>query len=716
MSFPRARPTEFPVSMPDQAFGGTRTVIRNRPHSHMWRKWAVLVCSVALTIWATLEMHGVLGVSGLTLLEWTLLVVFAINISWVCYAFVNATVGFAACLATLYRKEAQDAACDITDARTAIVFPIYNEDVEHVFATVLSTANLLRDAPGQFECFILSDTNDPDVALKEEAAFMALQEEASNRVAVRYRRRTMNIDRKAGNIRDFVTRWGGRYDYMIVYDADSYLERETILNLVTAIERAPRTALVQTIPQLVGARTLFARAQQFASSLYGPVLGHGIAWWSQNEGNFWGHNAIIRIKALAESAGLPTLPGQPPIGGTILSHDFVEAALLRRAGWNVDIRPDLGGSFEEGPPTIVDLVTRDRRWCQGNMQHMAVLLKTRHLAWTSRFHLITGIFSYLASPFWLIFITLGMFLSLQNSFPVTSYFGDDASLFPRWPVIDSERALNLFFSTMGILFAPKLYGLAYGVLSREWRKKVGVFRTAAGLCKELAISVLIAPILMATQSSAVVSVLTGQDVGWSPQTRSDGRYTWPTIIRHSLFPTLLGVVLTVAAIIISPIYAAWLAPATIGLILSAPITYLTSRPGREMPGASLPSMTTPADVAPPESFLTAHDARSLFSKLPSQQFSDLLVEDAQQQRRELIVDPFWPLAKHDVYPPLAMAKARVEHGGSASEIDGLLSKAEKMALLNSPADLRVIHNRLMVPGKSAANMGNLRRVAPGFPN
>jgi len=423
----RARPIEFPVSMPDQAFSSPAAERdRFRPKSYAWRKIFVFAATVLMTAWATCEMFQVLSVSSLTIFEWALLAVFALNISWVCFAFVSALAGLASALSAA--KAPEDGLCvtRIAQARTVIAFPIYNEDVDHIFSTVLATAQSLSNAPGDFECFILSDTTDAQIALREEAAFERIRRIGPSDVNIRYRRRTLNLHRKSGNIRDFVTRWGGRYDYMIVYDADSFMERDTILRLVDAMQASPKTGLIQTIPQLVGVETLFGRCQQFAAVLYGPVLGHGIAWWAQKEGNFWGHNAILRVRALAEAAGLPVIPGRAPFGGTIMSHDFLEAAMLRRAGWNVEVRPDILGSYEQGPPTIIDMVTRDRRWCQGNMQHMAVLLKARGLTWTSRFHLITGIFSYLSSPLWLLFICIGMLLSLQNSFLVPDYFGSKA--------------------------------------------------------------------------------------------------------------------------------------------------------------------------------------------------------------------------------------------------------------------------------------------------
>ncbi|RIJ33199.1 glucans biosynthesis glucosyltransferase MdoH [Henriciella mobilis] len=694
MTVYRSRPTEFPVDMPDQAFRSRRAEFRHRPRSRLWRKLFVLAASLALTGWATHEMYQVLAVSSLTILEWMLLAVFALNISWICFAFVNATIGFI-CAVRAERSAVTSSAVpvSISTARTVIAFPVYNEPVDQVFPAVLATARQMAGAPGRYECFILSDTTDPDIALLEEAGVRQLQKKAPADVAIRYRRRTINHHRKAGNIRDFVTRWGGRYDFMIVYDADSHMSRETILALVEAIHAQPRTGLVQTIPQLVGACTLFARAQQFASALYGPVLGHGIAWWAQKEGNFWGHNAIIRVSALAESAGLPSIPGKAPLGGSILSHDFVEAALLRRAGWNVEIRPDLGGSYEEGPPTIIDHVVRDRRWCQGNMQHMAVLARARQLTWTSRFHLVNGIFSYLASPLWLIFITLGMLLSLQNSFMVPDYFGDGASLFPTWPVIDSERALSLFVVTMAILFAPKIYGLLYGWISRTWRRKVGAARTAVGVASELVVSVLMAPILMATQTGAVISVFSGRDSGWSPQARSDGRYSFATTFTQCIFPTFLGVFLTGAAIAISPVYAAWLAPATVGLIFSAPIIYFTSKPEAGDFAGRHGGLVTPASLDEPDCYSDARSLKPVFASLEPDRLQTLLLDRDRQRERASLIDPFWPLDPNDVHPPLAMARARGERASSVYELSALLSPAERMALLNSNGDMQAMSFR-----------------------
>ena len=688
----RARPAEYPIAMPDQAFKTGPTVNHRAPKSQMWRKVIVFSLALLLAAWATIEMYNVLNVSGVTVLEKVLLAVFSLNISWIAYAFVSSTIGFLAALAGLLPapKATTAPATQMIAGRTVVVFPIYNENVERVFATVEATAESLANAPGRFECFILSDTNDPEIALEEEAAFERLRSRIATGSMVHYRRRTMNLHRKAGNIRDFITRWGGRYDYMIVFDADSFMERDTLIELARRMDASPATGLIQTIPQLVGGRTLFARTQQFAAALYGPVLGSGLAWWAQNEGNFWGHNAILRISALANAAGLPEIPGRAPFGGSILSHDFVEAALLRRAGWNVQIAPELGGSYEQGPPSIIDLSIRDRRWCQGNMQHMAVLLKTRGLTFTSRMHLIIGIFSYLASPLWLLFITVGMLLSLQNMFLTPEYFGEKAALFPSWPVIDSERSLQLFSATMAILFAPKLYGLVYGLASPRWRRTVGPVKTAMGVVAETLISVLLAPVMMVEQTTAVYRVFTGRDGGWNPQARESNEYTLSDTFRHHAPAIVLGVVLTVSAFAISPIFAAWLAPATIGMLLAATLSWWTGRTKSGDFALRMNLLESPEERDPPQSYLDSVASRPAYQGLSAPSLANLFSDRNLRNRRTHIVDTHWPLAHSEVHTPLAIARARANRVSTIGEYITALEPKEKLALLNSPGDLDAV--------------------------
>ncbi len=262
-----------------------------------------------------------------------------------------------------------------------------------------------------------------------------------------YRRRPLNTERKAGNIADWVRRWGGAYPQFLILDADSVMTGDSLVRLAAAMAAHPAVGLIQTLPTIANGNSLFARMQQFAGRVYGPVIAHGIAWWHGAEGNYWGHNAMIRTAAFAGQAGLPTLRGRKPFGGHILSHDFVEAALMRRGGWAVHMVPGLPGSYEESPPSLPDLAVRDRRWCQGNLQHIAVL-PTRGLHWVSRMHLLTGIGSYITAPMWLLFILVGILISLQSRFIRPDYFPNGKALFPTWPIIDPERAKWVFIGTM----------------------------------------------------------------------------------------------------------------------------------------------------------------------------------------------------------------------------------------------------------------------------
>ena len=687
------RPQEQPLQMPEQQLEAAGT-----PHlkaddvSFRWRKWALVILSALVTAWLGWLMFRVLNVLGMTQLEWVMLVMFVVNVGWICFAFVSAVFGFLDALIQKREFDYKDDAGAIT-TRTVILFPIYNESVQDVFATVESTANALaRMAPGKFECFILSDTNSPDVALEEQAGYDVLRQKTSDDCPVFYRRRTINIARKAGNVHDFVTRWGGRYDHMLIYDADSYMSVETLVHMVLSMEADPSLGLLQTVPKLIGGRSLFARTQQFAASVYGPVLGRGIAWWSQNEGNYWGHNAIIRIRAFAEAAGLPVMPGRAPFGGHILSHDFVEAALLRRAGWKVRIAPGIPGSYEEGPQTIIDLTIRDRRWCQGNLQHSAVLARARGMALTSRIHFMMGIFSYLASPLWLVLILVGMALSLQSRFLRPAYFSDDPALTPTWPVIDAALALNVFFATLAVLLLPKLFGVLTAVMKPSKVMKTSRWSIVSGAVIETVISALTAPLLMSAQTSSVISILTGRDAGWSPQQRDGDGYALADIARRHALTTLMGVVLTAAALAISPVFAAWLAPATFGMMLSVPLSLYLGKNQKDDSGFAA-GLKTEEIASPPQCFTDAQMARAHYAELQVPALPALLASTGGLSRHAALVDGHWPLSEIEVHTPLAIAEAKMRRVETLETYLKALTKAERMALLNSPDTLARVADR-----------------------
>ncbi len=477
-----------------------RPLVRERDGGY--RVGVVLLAAFGLTAFASMQMHDLLSPFGVSALEWVLLALFALNFLWISAAASTAAIG---AMVLLFARRRRAPAAELsTKSRTAIVFPIYNEDPAGVFGAAEAVLDELHAAGvcDRFECFFLSDTNNPERALAEEAVFNALRE-ARPELTFHYRRRTINRVRKSGNIEDFVHRWGDRYDYMIVFDADSLMSADAICELVRRMDNQPATALIQTLPTLIRAQTLFARTQQFAMRAYGPIFGAGLSWWSGGAGNYWGHNAIIRVAAFAAHAGLPDLPGKAPLGGPILSHDFVEAALLRRAGWRVEIAWDIAGSYEQSPPTLADMMARDARWIQGNLQHIRVL-GAHGFDGLSRLHIASGVMGYGSSLLWALLLIVGIVLAAGED-PGLSYFSDD-SPYPMWPVSDAGNGLSLALLTAVVVLAPKWLSLLLWTAgrlpgwSRSWRFPVGMFI-------ELLLSAVMAPVQMVSQTIGIVRTL-----------------------------------------------------------------------------------------------------------------------------------------------------------------------------------------------------------------
>ena len=367
------------------------------------------------------------------------------------------------------------------------------------------------------------------------------------------------------------------------------------------MEAHPGVGLIQTLPIITGGTTLFARMQQFAGRVYGPVIAHGIAWWHGSESNYWGHNALIRTIAFAEQAGLPELRGRKPFGGHIMSHDFIEAALMRRGGWAIHMMPGLEGSYEESPPSLMDLAVRDRRWCQGNLQHLAVL-PARGLNWVSRMHLLTGIGSYLTAPLWLLFLLSGVLIALQARFIPPDYFPTAGkALFPQWPVIDPVRAMWVFIGTMGLLLVPKLLGIITIMLRRDLRRGCGgILGLIASLVLETLIAGLMAPVVMLTQSIDVVAILLGRDAGWHAQRRDDGGIPLRDVIRLYRRHTILGVLLGIGAWAVSPYLALWMLPVVLGLALAVPMASLTGRRSMGVALRRIGLLRIPEEGQPPD--------------------------------------------------------------------------------------------------------------------
>ncbi|TPE50787.1 glucans biosynthesis glucosyltransferase MdoH [Amaricoccus solimangrovi] len=538
--------------------------------------WSVLLArlslfggTLALTAWMTHEMYLVLSVGQLVAIEMVMLGLFVINICWISFGAVSTLLGL------LSTPGPRPAAKAPLRHRIALLLPVYNEDTASFVGTACATLRALAEqGEGEtFDLFVLSDTNKDEVWLAEEAMIAEARRDPVIARHLFYRHRLRNRERKVGNLSDWVERWGGAYEYFVVFDADSLMDAATIIELAHRIEADDEAGLIQTVPRLINGRTVLARAQQFAARVYGPLLARGLGVWFGNAGNYWGHNAIIRTEAFASAAGLPILPGRKPFGGMVMSHDFVEAAMMRRAGWSIVMADDLGGSYEQAPPNLMELVARDRRWCQGNLQHLA-LINTAGFHPLSRLHLAMGVMSYLASPLWFLFLLTGMLLALHANLVPPNYFPEGWSLFPTWPQIDARRAMMLFGLCMLVLFLPKLLGLVAFLGERAAR---GLrIRAVVGFFVENIVSALIAPVMMLAQTRSVVEILTGADSGWRAQARDAERIPWRVLWSFHHRHMFVGVVLAVLAGLISWSLLAWMSPALTGMIIAIPLAGFVS--------------------------------------------------------------------------------------------------------------------------------------------
>lgn len=570
-------PPLAPLAMPQQGVAASRAAIPGEPDLR-WRLGVVIAPALAVAAFAAGQAWPAFSADGMSPLEWIALVLLALNIAWISLAAATAVVGALRLAARRPAVPALHATPLDTASLTAIVFPIRNEDPARVTAAAQAIHDSLVRArsANAFEFFFLSDTNDDAVARDEEDAIERLRATRPD-AAIFYRRRENNHGRKAGNVADFVRRWGGRYDYMAVMDADSLMSARALTELVRRMDAAPRTALIQTVPMLVNAQTMIARSQQFAMRAYGQIFGEGLAWWSGGAGNFWGHNAIIRVKAFAAHAGLPVLPGKGPLGGHILSHDFVEAAMLRRAGWRVEIAPEIMGSFEESPPTLEDMSARDRRWAQGNLQHLK-LIGAPGFDPASRAHLLSGVMGYVSSLLWFSLIVVGALQAWAGA------AGLHASAAP---------GASLLLITGVIVLSPKWLALLLWAAGRlpGWGRNPGFL---AGLAVETAISAATAPIMMINQARAVIAPFLGRDAGWRPQARTAIRSSGAGQYRLQM---MFGLALC-ATMAINEGFAAWTLPVAASLVFAAPIAwaFAYAPPRRSWLWRAL---ATPEDLRPP---------------------------------------------------------------------------------------------------------------------
>lgn len=555
-------PTQAPLAMPVQDFAA-RPQLAPRPlNIDVWsrRMLVVLLALIPASI-AAHEMRRSIGLDGISLWEGVYLALFIPLFAWIAFGFATSLIGFLLLTTGQPSVTRRYRAQQVTPLRerTAILLPVCNEDFLGVLGRLSIMERSLVQVMGgeRFEFFILSDSN-PENGEIERRAYEEMRPAFAR--PVHYRRRALNIGRKPGNIAEWVQRFGAAYEYMIVLDADSVMSGQTMARLATDMEGHPTLGLIQTVPTVMGAATLFARWQQFASRLYGPISAAGMIWWAGSEGMFWGHNAILRTRAFAQCCGLPELKGRAPFGGHIMSHDMIEATLLRRQGWDVHMVM-AEDSFEEFPPSMPDMFTRDRRWCQGNIQHVPLLMKIAGLHPVSRFQLLVGASAYCTSLLWLalMLVVLG---------------GAAAGAWPMSAVLPSHGLLVL---TAVMLFGPKLLAMLWALADAGRRIGFGgAERMTRGVLADIVLSILMAPVAMLTQTINLFSILMGRKASWNGQTRDrDGMAMGSAIWLFKWHIFLGAALLALGARAGSGFW--WVMPVAAGLLLAPVLAALTAR-------------------------------------------------------------------------------------------------------------------------------------------
>jgi len=581
--------------------------------------------------------------------------------------------------------------------------PVYNENVRRVFAGVRATYESLQRAGGlaHFDFYVLSDSTEADARAAEIAAWAALCRDVGGFRRIFYRHRRLRIKRKSGNIADWCRRWGRHYRYMVVLDADSVMSGACLLRLVRLMEAHPAAGIIQTVAMATGRDTLFARIQQFAHRAYAPLFSAGIHYWHLGEAYYWGHNAILRVEPFMKHCALPKLE-QGILGGEILSHDFVEAALMRRAGWHVWVVYDLPGSWEEMPPTLLEELRRDRRWCHGNLQHSRLFLaQGLHPAHRALF--MAGVMSYLSSALWFAFLALSTALLAVHVLVPPVYFTQPFQLFPVWPEWRPHWALGLLGMTTALLLTPKLLAAALLALGGA-HGFGGRLRLGAGVLLEMVVASLLAPIRMLFHTRFVVAALLGLAPRWISPPREDVETTWGEALRHHGNGTVLGVAWIGLVAWLNPAFLGWLLPVAGSLVLAIPLSVWTSRVRLGTAFRARGLFVTPEEVAPPPELARL---RRLVAAAPADPgaFARAALERHANALARGIARPRLPDSAHRAR--LALVQRAIEAG------PGVLGGSDRAALLGDRVALALLHRQLAA---DPAARGRWQAEAAGPPH
>ena len=657
----------------------------------MMRRTVLLFLVIVQSLMAVSYMTTVLPNKGGTLLEVAVLVLFGLLFIWVSSGFWTALMGFIQLLKgrdrySISASSAEDTPIE-SGARTALVMPICNEDVNRVFAGLKATYLSLKES-GQlalFDIYICSDSFDPDTCVQENQAWLELCREVDGFNRIFYRRRRRRVKRKSGNIDDWCRRFGRQYRYMVILDADSVMTGRCLTRLVQLMEANPDAGLIQSAPVSAGGTNLYARLQQFATRVYGPLFTAGLHFWQLGESHYWGHNAIIRVAPFMKHCILAPLPGKGSLSGPILSHDFVEAALMRRAGYGVWIAYDLPGSYEEMPPNLIDELQRDRRWCHGNLMNF-------RLFWAKGMHpvhravFLTGVMSYLSAPLWFLFLVLSTALMATNLFSDPVYFTKPGQLIADWRLNWYPwRAVALFSATLTLLFLPKILSLVW-LCSRGASAYGGALRLILSVVLESLVSMLLAPVRMLFHTRFVISILCGLKAKWTSPDRESSETTWKEAVYRHGGQTLLGCAWIALVLWMDPRFLLWFSPIVGALVVSIPVSVLTSKVSVGMTLQRWGILRIPEEVNPGSELLNTwkftREAR-MRSAVPGFVYA--------------VVDPLsnavncaLGTARHGVSEAIEISRQGLVRKALVSGPDRLAA-ADRLALLDDPVMLSRLH-------------------------
>ena len=571
---------------PDVAMAAPRASLAGRQALF----FTLVAVMMAALMWL---MAAALSVNGFSGFDIALLVMFAVTLPWSVIGFWNASIGFLIMrfarnpTAVVFPAAARIRGDEPITVATALVICIRNEVPERVIRNLKPMMSGLAAAGvgDKFHVYVLSDTNDAEIAADEAAKITAFGAAWDGLIRLTYRRREVNTGFKAGNIRDFCERWGHLYELAVTLDADSFMTAEAVLRLVRVMQANPRIGIIQGLVVGMPSTSAFARVFQFGMRLGMRSYTIGGAWWQGDCGPYWGHNAAVRLKPFIAHCHIPPLPYGGPLGGHVLSHDQVEAVLMRRAGYEVQVLPEEDLGWEENPPTLIEFIRRDLRWCQGTLQYWHFLFKPG-IPPVSRYQLAFAVLMFLGSPAWMGLLVIGTLAVALADTPAAS--------------IRADYGTALFLVVLVMWFAPKI-ATVIDVLTRANLRRAfgGGFRFVANVATETVFFLMLSPIMWFGHTVFLTGLLFGKTIGWIGQTRDDHAVPWSVALRQLWPQTLLGLASIVLLAVTHPSaipYALFIAG---GLALSVPLAVFTALPRVGRMFARIGVGRLPEETAPP---------------------------------------------------------------------------------------------------------------------